>query len=234
MRASFFPPELPNLKSGLQSFMGENLIIRPARAQDAPAAAPLIYSTGPAAFNLAFGSKDKATSIIRRLFAKPGNPMSFEYTKVAELKGLLAGILTLSDRAIEVKTQPQMGTQLLRICGPILILSRLPIHLRLRSLTKLTSDGELCIEDIAVLPQMRGKGIGKILMNQVESLASGKGYFAISLYVSRDNFNAIGFYLRFGYLRGEEKVDTWLKKRYGFPGFLRMFKPINRYLSKPR
>ena len=234
MRASFFDPELPNFKSRLQSSMGENLIIRPARAQDAPMAAPLIYSTGPAAFNLAFGSKDKATSIIRRLFAKPGNPMSFEYTKVAELEGLLAGILTLSDHAIEVKTQPRMGIELLRICGPMLLLSRLPIHLRLRSLTKLTSDGELCIEDIAVLPQMCGKGVGKILMNEAEVLASRQGYSAISLYVLRDNSPAIGFYRRLGYLCDEERVNPWLKNRYGFPGFLRMFKPINRPLDKFR
>lgn len=212
--------------------MLKGLILRPAGPPDAPQVTPLFYSTGPAAFNLAFGSKDKTTSIIRRLFAKPGNPMSFEYTKVAELKGLLAGILTLSDRAIEIKTQRRMGIELLRICGPMLLLSRLPIHLRLRSLTELTSDEELCIEDIAVLPEMRGRGVGKILMNEAEVLASRQGYSAISLYVSRDNFNAIGFYLRFGYLRGEERVDTWLKNRYGFPGFLRMFKPINRPLNK--
>lgn len=154
--------------------------------------------------------------------------MSFEYTKVAELKGLVAGILTLSDRAIEIKTQPQMGRQLLQICGPIPLLLRLPIHLRLRNLTKLTFDGELCIEDIAVLPKMRGKGMGKILMNEAEASARRQGYSAISLYVLRDNLDAIGFYLRLGYLRGEEKVDTWLKRCYGFPGFLRMFKPIHR------
>jgi ribosomal protein S18 acetylase RimI-like enzyme len=210
------------------------LSIRPARPQDANPAADLLYSTGPLAFNLAFGSQTRAKAIIRRLFTIPGNPMSFEYTKVAELKGLVAGILTLSDRAIEVKTQPQMGTQLLRICGPLPLLLRLPIHLRLRNLTKLSSDGELCIEDIAVLPRMRGKGVGKILMNLAEALAGSQGYSAVSLYVLRDNFDAIGFYLRLGYLRGEERVDTWLKNRYGFPGFLRMFKPIQRPSDKFR
>jgi ribosomal protein S18 acetylase RimI-like enzyme len=142
--------------------------------------------------------------------------MSFEYTRVAELKGLVAGILTLSDRAIEIRTQPQMGTQLLRICGPMSLLLRLPIHFRLRNLAKLTSDGELCIEDIAVLPQMRGKGLGKILMNEAEALANRKGYSSISLYVLRDNFSAIGFYRRLGYLCDEESRSNGLKDAYDF------------------
>jgi ribosomal protein S18 acetylase RimI-like enzyme len=212
--------------------MIKGLSIRPAKPQDASPAADLLYSTGPLAFNLAFGSEARARAIIRRLFAIPGNPMSFEYTQVAELAGLVAGILTLSDRAIEIKTQPQMGRQLLGICGPMFLLHRLPIHLRLQNLTRLTSDGELCIEDIAVLAQMRGKGIGKILMNEAEALARRQGYCAVSLYVLRDNFDAIGFYRRLGYIRGEEKVDTWLKNRYGFPGFLRMFKSVGRPADK--
>lgn len=206
--------------------MRKGLILRPARPRDAPQVTPLFYSTGPAAFNLAFGSRDKAISIIRRLFAKPGNPMSFEHTTVAELKGQVIGILTVADRTIEARTQPQMGAELLRICGPLPLLARLPIHLRLQRLTRLAQDGELCIEDIAVAPQVRGKGIGRLLMQQAERLARRKSYTLISLYVLRDNLPAIGFYRRLGYVCDEEKADAWLARRYGFKGLLRMTRRI--------
>lgn len=206
--------------------MRKGLILRPASPQDAGQTAPLFYSTGPQAFNLAFGSQDKAISIIRRLFAKPGNPMSFEHTTVAELKGQVIGLLTVADRTIEARTRPRMGAELLRICGPLPLLARLPIHLRLQRLSRLARDGELCIEDIAVAPQVRGKGTGRLLMQEAERLARRKSYTLISLYVLRDNLPAIGFYRRLGYVWDEEKADAWLARRFGFPGFLRMIKPI--------
>jgi len=212
--------------------MRKDLILRPASPQDAGQTAPLFYSTGPAAFNLAFGSQDKAISIIRRLFARPGNPMSFEHTTVAELKGQVIGILTVTDRTIEARTQPRMGAELLRICGPASLLFRLPIHLRLQRLTRLAQDGELCVEDIAVSPQVRGKGIGRLLMQEAEHLARRKSYTLISLYVLRDNLPAIDFYHRLGYVCDEEKTDCWLARRYGFRGFLRMVKPTEQVADK--
>ena len=212
--------------------MRESLILRPAEPEDTPQAAALFYSTGPPAFNLAFGSQDKAISIIRRLFARPGNPMSFEHTTVAEVRERVVGILTISDRAIEAKTQPRMGAELLSICGPAPLLSRLPVLLRLQRLTRLTREDELCIDDIAVSPQVRGKGIGRLLMQQAERLARRKSYTLISLYVLRDNFQAIGFYHRLGYVCDEERTDCWLAKRYGFRGFLRMVKPTEQVADK--
>jgi len=158
--------------------------------------------------------------------------MSFEHTTVAEVRERVVGILTISDCAIEAKTQPRMGAELLRICGPMLLLSRLPIHLRLQRLTRLAQDGELCIEDIAVSPQVKGKGIGRLLMQQAERLARRKNYTLISLYVLRDNSQAIGFYHRLGYLCEEKRVDPWLAKRFGFRGFLRMVKPTEQVADK--
>ncbi len=158
--------------------------------------------------------------------------MSFKHTTVAEVRERVVGILTIGDRAIEAKTQPQMGAELLRICGPALLLSRLPIHLRLQRLTRLAQDGELCIEDIAVSPQVRGKGIGRLLMQEAELIAGQRGYRLLSLYVLKDNLGAIGFYRRLGYVCDEERTDCWLAKRYGFRGFLRMVKPIEQVADK--
>ncbi len=158
--------------------------------------------------------------------------MSFEHTTVAELKGQVIGILTVADRTIEARTRPRMGAELLRICGPLPLLARLPIHLRLQRLTRLARDGELCIEDIAVAPQVRGKGIGHLLMQEAELIAGQRGYRLLSLYVLKDNFQAIDFYRRLGYLCEEKRADAWLARRFGFRGFLRMVKPTEQVADK--
>jgi ribosomal protein S18 acetylase RimI-like enzyme len=206
--------------------MRKGLILRPASSEDAYEAAFLFYSTGPAAFNLAFGSQDKAISIIRRLFAKPGNPMSFEHTTVAGLGRRVAGILNLSDLETLKRSQPRMGWQLFNICGPLFLLFRLPIYLRLESLAGIGSADELCIEYVAVAPDMRGKGIGRTLMQKAEVVARRRGYEFLSLYVLSDNLPAIGFYRKLGYRCEARRIDPWFARRYGFKGFLRMIRRI--------
>jgi ribosomal protein S18 acetylase RimI-like enzyme len=206
--------------------MGESVTLRPARPRDAGKAAELIYSTGPASFNLVFGSRDKAVSIIRRMFAKPDTIMSFTHTTVAEFQGRTVGVLVLLDRKAERQTQVQSGAELLRIVGPLFLLFRLPIYLRQGRLTEAIPPETLFIADVAVSPSLRGRGIGRLLMEHACRVARREGYPALSLDVTRDNLSAIGFYHRLGYVRTLERTDTWLAHRYGLSGFLRMTKPV--------
>jgi len=206
--------------------MGESVTLRPARPRDARIAAELIYSTGPASFNLVFGSHDKAVSIIHRMFAKPGTIMSFTHTTVAEFQGRTVGVLILLDRKIERQTQVQTGAELLKIVGPLFLLFRLPIYLRQGRLTEAIPPETLFIADVAVSPSLRGRGIGRLLMERACRVAGREGYPALSLDVTRDNLSAIGFYHRLGYVRTLERTDPWLAHHYGLSGFLRMTKPV--------
>jgi len=203
------------------------ITFRAARPDDVPRAAELLYSTGPAAYNLVFGSPDRALAVIQRLFAMPGNPMSFQYTKIAQSDNSLAGLLILLDSEMEKGTQPVMGKQLLKLFGPLFILSRLPLYLRFGRMTRIPSSSELCIGDIAVSPRFMGKGIAAALMNQAVESAREGGYSLLSLYVLRDNARAIRFYEKTGYSVDEVVFDPWLRRRFGFPGFLRMIKEIS-------
>lgn len=206
--------------------MGESVTLRPARPRDAHKAAELIYSTGPASFNLVFGSHDKAVSIIRRMFAKPGTIMSFTHTTVAKFQGRTVGVLILLDRKAERQTQVQTGAELLKIVGPLFLLFRLPIYLRQGRLTEAIPPETLFIADVAVSPSLRGRGIGRLLMEHACRVARQGSYPALSLDVTRDNLSAIGFYHRLGYVRTLERTDPWLAHRYGLSGFLRMTKPV--------
>jgi ribosomal protein S18 acetylase RimI-like enzyme len=57
---------------------------------------------------------------------------------------------------------------------------------------------------IAVAPAFQGKGVGKVLMEEMESVARARGYSRMHLTVSVDNLQAIAFYEKLGWLKSSE------------------------------
>ncbi len=61
-------------------------------------------------------------------------------------------------------------------------------------------EGNAChVESIAVLPEKKGKGIGKILMKEMESICKTRGAVRVVLEVREKNYSAIKFYESLGY-----------------------------------
>lgn len=203
------------------------MTIRPARPDDARQAARLIYSTGPEAFNLAYGSQDRALSIIARLFAQEGNIASFRYASVAERQGQMVGIFVLHDKTIIRRSQARTGLELLKLVGPLFILFRLPLYRHQSAANPEPAQGELFVADVAVAPEARGRGVGMMLMAEAERVAREGKYTGISLGVRADNLPAVNLYRKMGFEITDFLKDEWLKNRYGFPGAYRMRKSIN-------
>lgn len=63
----------------------------------------------------------------------------------------------------------------------------------------LFEDAELA--NIAVAPEYRGKGVGKLLMEQMHEKAKALGAERVLLEVRVSNRNAIGLYGKYGYVR---------------------------------
>ena len=57
----------------------------------------------------------------------------------------------------------------------------------------------LNVHDLAVLPEFRGKGIGRALLRAVEDHAIRRGCCKLTLEVQDDNSQAIGLYKDFGF-----------------------------------
>lgn len=55
-------------------------------------------------------------------------------------------------------------------------------------------DGEFYIDSLAIHPNFRGQGVGKLLIKEAEMLASSQGYDKISLLVDLNNSNAEALY----------------------------------------
>lgn len=202
----------------------DKVILRPGRSEDARPAARLIFSTGPLSFNVAFGSEDRALSILWRLFTRPWTIVSYLYCTVAELHGNVAGILILYDHSIAQRIQFPTALELLRHAGPLVILFRLPVFLRQNSSNPNPKTHEMFVANVAVDPRFQGNGIGKLLMKHAESAACARSCSRISLSVRRDNASAIGLYRSLGYIVRHDHTDPWLKIRYGHPGTLHMTK----------
>lgn len=202
--------------------------IRKAKPDDAVAAAPLIYSTGPIQFNLAYGSEARATSLISRLFARRGNISSFQYARMAEKSGKVAGILVLHDRDIIRNAYARTGAELVRLAGPLFLFYRLTLYLRQGLMDPEPSQNELFVAQVAVVSSFRGQGIGRLLMKEAEDVANMKEYASISLGVSKNNRPAISLYKSLGYSIADVLESPWLKRRFGFAGVYRMVKSIQK------
>jgi ribosomal protein S18 acetylase RimI-like enzyme len=57
----------------------------------------------------------------------------------------------------------------------------------------------LNIHDLAVLPGLRGGGVGRALLSSAEQYARANGYCKLTLEVQEDNTPAMHLYERFGF-----------------------------------
>lgn len=67
----------------------------------------------------------------------------------------------------------------------------------------------LNIHDLAVAPQARGQGVGKLLMQAIEKLARTLGCKKITLEVRSDNLRAQKLYEQMGYHAAEPQQWFW-------------------------
>ena len=69
----------------------------------------------------------------------------------------------------------------------------------------------LNLHDLAVDPKFRGRGIGRALLNEVESYARNRGCCRVTLEVRRDNAAAQALYTSEGFSSGSAPQEFWTK-----------------------
>ncbi len=140
---------------------------------------------------------EKTYEIIADAFVKPNNDYSFENVMIIEYKDKIAGILsgyTLAEKEgftknvlFEYPEGPKFKIRIFTVIGKFL--SRfLGPH----------GKEDFYIQAITVIKEMRGKGLGQMLMQKSLEIANAKGAKTISLDVSSKNKNAIKSYTKFG------------------------------------
>ena len=177
-------------------------VIRPARAEDASAAAPLIFSSGPDAFNYVFSHRTRvnAEGFIAHAFACDRGEFSWRYFWIVEVDGAVAGTAsgyTGADARDFLWPAVRQIIQCNGLIGGARVIRRgLKIE---RIIVPPSRADEFYIGNVAIAEGLRGKGIGQRLFAHLHGEARRRGAAVCTLDVSAENPRAEALYTRLGY-----------------------------------
>ena len=202
------------------------ITFRQARPQDVEIAVPLIYSTGPAAFEFAFKTdvgKD-AQSFLTYAFVRPGSEFSFDCHICMEWNDQVVGI----GGVYTGKDMPRFTLKavqfILSYYGLVQGLKIIRRGLQLEKKIIPPKGNTEYFAHLAVNPEFQGKGIGTQLLDYFWQNGREKGRESASLDVSYENLRAKALYERFGF-EVVRTIDSDLKNRFSYiPGHFKMFK----------
>jgi ribosomal protein S18 acetylase RimI-like enzyme len=210
-------------------YTDQELTYRPAKPSDAAAAGRLLYDSFPrmAVFMLGLGSEDLARDILKRLFPVKGHRFSYEFTRVAVRQERVVGLFTGYSGKLLGRLNRRLGQlmfQQYRLRGKAALLIRaLPLVF-----IKEADRDEYLVSNLAVRKQVRGRGIGSGLLEQVEERTREVGLRRISLMVSIGNEDARRFYESHGFKVRATQLESNKRVPYLGPGYHRMVKALVR------
>ncbi|TGM53263.1 GNAT family N-acetyltransferase [Leptospira adleri] len=177
--------------------MNPSIIIRPAEAKDVDTIVPLIYSSGPAAWDYVFTQGSKTPfDFLRTSFIKRGNTISYKNHYVAESDGEVVGSIMSYRQPSFLLLNGGTALRIVSVYGfaaPKVMARGLVTEGMIRP----PKSGRLYLGHIAVSEKHRGKEIGK---NLIRFMAKEFPRFqTLSLDVSQKNDAAIRLYNGLGF-----------------------------------
>ena len=160
----------------------------------------------------------RAGDIIATAFAQPDHDLSYQHVTFAERDDVIVGMF------LGYTAEQHRGSSrepLNRAAGGRSLRMRIveSLFAPMMRIVDSIADGDFYLQAIAVDKELRGDGVGAVLMDSFEELARASGSTRISLDVSARNEGACRFYER----RGMNVESQW-PKRLSMPGltFYRM------------
>jgi ribosomal protein S18 acetylase RimI-like enzyme len=163
----------------------------------------------------------RAAEIVAAAYIQPDNDYSYQNATFAERDEVIVGMVSsfTGKQRRSFTKQPlkrAAGRRRLRmslvttLCAPLM------------RILETTADGDFYLQAIAVDKELRGEGVGSMLMNYMEERAIASGAVRFSLDVSAKNNGARRLYER----RGMTVESEWPKSRFIPSLFVRMAKPL--------
>jgi ribosomal protein S18 acetylase RimI-like enzyme len=178
--------------------------IRPARADDVHAVAPLLYLTSPGGFNMFGGSERGGVRLIESAFETPGTDSSQDVVWLAELDDDIAGVLA----AFPAAEGDSRRDRFLRVA----LRRRAPWHWP--GIRKVAREGagrapkppadSFYIDALATSQDYRRRGVAAALLEHAEKLARDGGFAWLALDTTASNSGARALYERYGFEVGQE------------------------------
>lgn len=197
-------------------------VVRPARADDTAAVAPLLYESATGMYDRFAGGPARAMGVISAAVDEPGNNASQEIVTVAELDGAIAGAMA----AFHVEEAGFRARAFMRLTLRELPFWRWPAALRLYwaggRAAPAPPEASLYVDALGVAESARRRGVALALLAGAEREALAMGLDLVSLDTSLDNKPARALYLDAGF----EEV-AYRPPARGLPGFVALVKPVS-------
>jgi len=156
----------------------------------------LLVLSAPSFFEALWGPLRFA--IAQHCFVQRKNLFSHKHALFIEKEGRIAGMALGYSFAEQCKERLLTG---LLIAGRLLLFGerkRIPFLLRISPLGEI-GRGEFYLSNLAVYPEFQRRGLGSMLLGELEIRAKGVGADYLVLDVEGENTGAFAFYRRLGY-----------------------------------
>ncbi len=171
---------------------------RPAMPADADVAVPLIYSSGPSAFDYVFGA-GKAQAFLQHAFADEAGEFSYRAHEVALLRGHVAAVGAAFDGSAALAFTLAAARQILGFYGPFAGIGVIIRGLRTEGVIRPPKPNELYLAHLGVVPALRGAGIGTRLVEALLQRRDPARHDVVALDVAVTNPRAEALYERLGF-----------------------------------
>jgi ribosomal protein S18 acetylase RimI-like enzyme len=199
----------------------EATILRPARPEfgEGLLFARYLDEAAEGFFGLMLGRD--AESIVATAFGEPRHSLSYEHVVFAERDGVVVG---MSSAYTGVHLRGFSDEPLKRAAGRTALRMKI-VRTLLTPLWRILEsvpDKDFYLQSIAVATELRGAGIGSLLINDVERRARASGSARLTLDVGVKNKGARNLYARCGFVESSE----WPSSRFLPTVFVRMTKDL--------
>jgi ribosomal protein S18 acetylase RimI-like enzyme len=189
-------------------FPVESLTIRPAELADSDWAADLVFSTGPGLFSYVFALKPvEAKDVFRRAFAVGNHALSHEHVQILEVDDRPVGVAM----GYSGRVKRQAESQMQGVMSHLLPLSNVPrVLVNYADLSRIkqdVADEDYYLLSLALLPEFQRKGLGKVLLGEIQFQAQDQGCKTLCADVTYSNDRACRWLERLGYQKTCSKTS---------------------------
>lgn len=187
-----------------------SITFRPAAAADAPAVVPLIYSSGPDAFDYVFAvpGRTSAVEFLHRAFLDGRGEFGYRNHVVGTVAEQVVASGAAWSGAATLRFAIAAARQIFSCYGPVTGAGAVARGLRVESIIQPPRKGCWYVAHLGVPPTLRGRGYGRSMLAHLLELGSAAGFARAALDVAVTNPRAEGLYRQLGFTVTTERVST--------------------------
>lgn len=197
---------------------------RPAEPGDAEIAVPLIYSSGPAAFDFVFATRagDDALDFLASCFADGDGEFGWRNHWVGTVDERVVAVGAGYGADSKWAFTLAAARQILGHYGLLKGLGVITRGLRVESVIRPPSGDMHYLAHLGVLPELRGRGVGRALIDRLIGVGREAGRRRVTLDVAASNPRAELLYQRAGFKVTGERRSRLSNERGRVPDHRRM------------